>query len=281
MMKYSSMPAVLLCAILLSANPVPAEQSLSEKELRREVQNTVESARLVFGILQRRSGQDIPASQLRDAAGVVIIPDAFLSGVAPRSNQGTGVLLAKSGDQWSLPLIVSLTSGNAGDKVELRELDLLIVIKNESDVRKIIQGRSLSLGGDSSAMAGGEKESKGKKKSAEVIVSAYQSSEARPEFSGVMPKGSSLKLQDLLTMVYYQIDGSVLRGYYQGEGAQEGTDGQGWGMLDGQASQLRNVPYSAIALRQALNRATSPESERQDSQDKPYQHNHRHEVFRF
>jgi SH3 domain-containing YSC84-like protein 1 len=226
------------------------KKNMASSEDRQEAVNTVQMATKVFKNFTGGADESIPASVLQNAAGIVIIPDVIKAGLIAGGRHGTGVLVAKNQNQWSLPVFVSITGGSLGAQIGVESSDLVFVFNKKENLKDILQGSDFTLGADASVTAGytGAK-AKASTKDAEIL--AYQNTNGL--FAGASITGSVLTLSAESTQAYYNLDDEAVRGYYGNEEKmyQHIVDNKGE-QAQGGKKLIQKVPASAENLRKAL-----------------------------
>jgi lipid-binding SYLF domain-containing protein len=228
------------------------KKNMASSEDRQEAVNTVQMATKVFENFTGEADKTIPASVLQNAAGIVIIPDVIKAGLIAGGRHGTGVLVAKNQNQWSLPVFVSITGGSLGAQIGVESSDLVFVFNKKENLKDILQGSDFTLGADASVTAGytGAK-AKASTKDAEIL--AYQNTNGL--FAGASITGSVLTLSEDSTQAYYDLDDEAVRGYYGGQGQDEKVyqhivdKGE---QAEGGKKLIQKIPPSAENLREAL-----------------------------
>jgi lipid-binding SYLF domain-containing protein len=95
---------------------------------------------------QARRG--IPPDTWEHARCVAVVP----AGLAGDGGSARGVMSCRSGDRWSAPLFLRLTSGSAAFQAGPGRTDLVLLLMNESSVGNIL-GRRVSLGSGTEVLA--------------------------------------------------------------------------------------------------------------------------------
>ena len=130
----------------------------------------------------------IPDADWTRARCVAVVPD-FKIGV----EYGKGVMSCRSGDGWSAPVFLQLARGSRGFQAGAEEVDLVMLVMNESGVQKLMRN-NLSLGTDASVAGGsiGRQANAGTDMSTEIL--AY--SRANGGFAGINLSGGVLRSDD-------------------------------------------------------------------------------------
>lgn len=228
---------------------------MASSEDRQEAIATVDAATKVFQGVTDTSGQTIPSAALQNAAGIVIIPEVIKAGLIAGGRHGTGVLLAKNQNEWSLPVFVSITGGSLGAQVGVESSDLILVFNKQENLQEILNGSDFTLGADASAVAGSTGAmAKTSTKDAEILV--YTNTKGL--FAGASVTGSVITLNEDSTTAFYNLDENTVRGYYgdNEEKLFQGIINENNQMKAGK-KLIQTVPQSASNLRDALQQHSS------------------------
>lgn len=113
-----------------------------------ETSRLAESAKIVQEIRA-----DIPAEYWDKAHCVGVIPDLKKAALIFGGEYGKGVMSCRSANGWSAPLFMQLAKGSWGFQAGAEEVDLVLLVMNESGVAKLLKNK-VSLGADASVAAG-------------------------------------------------------------------------------------------------------------------------------
>jgi lipid-binding SYLF domain-containing protein len=86
----------------------------------------------------------IPDTDWNGARCVAVVPNLKRVG-----EYGNGVMSCRSGDGWSAPVFLQLARGSWGFQAGADEIDLVLLVMNESGVQKLLRS-NISLGADAS-----------------------------------------------------------------------------------------------------------------------------------
>lgn len=206
----------------------------------------------------------IPASVMKNAAGIAVIPEWTKAALIAGGSYGSGVLMSKQDNgQWSNPLFVSLTGGSLGAQVGLKSSDLILVFTNRGALEKLAKDEDFTLGVDASVAAGDvDKGTSASLKDAQVLT--YKRSSGL--FAGASLDGSVLQIQRDPTLAYYSLpdSGQEARGYFGKDDARLynqiiGSDGKG-------SMDKAVVPDSAERLKEAVDEFVSSVKDRSDKE---------------
>ena len=208
----------------------------------------VDKASAVLKEAVSRTEGGISSSELKNAAGLMIIPDVVRASFIAGGRHGTGVLITRDQNEWGLPVFASVTGGSLGAQIGVESTDLVMVFQKEENVKQLLEGNELTLGVDASVAAG----SSGKTVQAstsEADVISYQRTEGL--FAGVSLTGSVITLDNESLMAYYNLseEGEEARGYYGKEEMARKIGGFG---KDKDTDLVKNIPQSAKQLQDTL-----------------------------
>ena len=161
----------------------------------------------------------IPASVMKKAVGIAIIPEWTKAALIAGGSYGSGVLSAKQKDgHWSNPLFVSLTGGSLGAQAGLKSSDLILVFTNQGALEQLAKNEDFTLGMEAGVTAGDVDKSKSVDMTDAPILSYEKSSGL---FAGVSLDGAVLKIQRSPTLAYYSLPDNPeeARGYFGKENA--------------------------------------------------------------
>jgi lipid-binding SYLF domain-containing protein len=134
-------------AVSLSLLCLPVLASDKEDDISR-----IDHATQVFHEIQT-APDGIPATVLKDAKCIAIIPGekkfAFIFG----GNYGRGVATCRHGASWSAPMFVAIDGGSVGYQIGGSSTDLIMVFMNDHALQNLMSDK-FKLGGDASVAAG-------------------------------------------------------------------------------------------------------------------------------
>ena len=190
-------------AILLAAAAAWCAAA-SEASAQWREERLVLSAATVLSEVMGNPDSAIPASLLRDAHGLVIVPDMLKGGFVVGVRHGNGVVLMRDErGGWQSPAFVSLTGGSLGWQIGLQATDLILVFRTPKSVRNLLTGK-FTIGADASAAAGPVGRQAAAATDARLGAEIYSYSRSRGLFAGVSVDGSALQIDSVATQSYYQ-----------------------------------------------------------------------------
>ena len=196
---------ILLVAALLSFSAIPAK---ADDPATAEAQELVNKARLSFESLLRDPNMTWFREHLKDAKGILIVPQLLKAAFFVGGSGGSGVLIAhdeKSGE-WSEPAFYTVGSGSFGLQFGAEASEVVLLIMTQRGVEALLTS-TLKLGGDASVAIGPVG---GGVQGATANLSADILSFARSKglFAGISLEGAVVAARDDWNNAYY---GKVVR----------------------------------------------------------------------
>jgi lipid-binding SYLF domain-containing protein len=141
---FAFLVAGLFLASLLSAN----SQAYADKW-----EDLVVESSKVLDEMNSMPETAIPKDMLRKCKAVAIFPSTVSGGFIFGAKYGQGVILYKSGNNWSAPAVFNMGGGSWGLQIGGQATDVILLIMNDRGVDGLLQSK-LTLGGDA-AVSGG------------------------------------------------------------------------------------------------------------------------------
>lgn len=147
----------------------------------------------------------MPRLVMREARGIVIVPNMFKAGFVVGARFGRGLLMVRQPDgSWSNPVFIHLVGGSFGLQAGAQKTDLILVFQTQRGLDRFIKGRDkLTLGVDVGVAAGPA----GKRFEAATDVALKSEilsySNSRGVFAGVSAEGGTLQIDWRANMHYY------------------------------------------------------------------------------
>jgi lipid-binding SYLF domain-containing protein len=135
-----AMQTILCVVLLLVATALPAEAKLKKSQIDR-----LDNAAQIMA--DTGAGIGIRAKCL------AVIPAAKRLAFGFGAEYGKGVLTCRNGDLWSSPVFIQLGRVSFGPQIGGQQSDLVLLIKNEQGVRRLLDDK-LTLGVDGTVAAG-------------------------------------------------------------------------------------------------------------------------------
>jgi SH3 domain-containing YSC84-like protein 1 len=176
----------LIAAFTLTA----AALSAAGSDAPARLQAAADVLKEVMGIPDKAIPQDL----LNKAHCMVIVPGlkkgAFIVGA--KYGKGFVSCRAKSGVGWSAPGSVRVEGGSFGLQAGGSETDVIMIVKNESGMNRLLSTK-FTLGGDASAAAGPVGRSTQAETDAAMTAEILTWSRSRGLFAGVSLSGATLR----------------------------------------------------------------------------------------
>jgi lipid-binding SYLF domain-containing protein len=140
----------------------------------------------------RDTRPSIPQTYWDRARCVAVIPNLKKAALIFGGEYGKGVLSCRGGDAWSAPVFMELAKGSWGFQAGAEEIDVVLLVMNESGVQKLLKNK-VNLGADASVAAGpvGRQGQVGTDVSLTAEILAY--SRAKGLFAGINLSGGVLR----------------------------------------------------------------------------------------
>ncbi|MBJ6799424.1 lipid-binding SYLF domain-containing protein [Geomonas propionica] len=194
-MKTMKLLAAAVAAVLMAVSVSPA---YAGKESTK-IEDCIEVVKAIKAIPE----EGIPPMLLKNAQGVMIIPEVIKVGFVVGGRYGTGVLTVRDEKgNWSDPVFVKIAGGSLGWQIGAESTDLILVFKTKKSVDGVLRGK-YTLGADASVAAGPVG------RSAEGLTDVTLKSEilsysrSRGLFAGVALNGAALMIDDEANGAYY------------------------------------------------------------------------------
>lgn len=153
----------------------------------------VEDAVRVVSEMMKESDKGIPASLMKDCAGIAIIPDVIKAGLVIGGRHGRGVVLIRTKDGgWSDPAFIEITGGSIGWQAGVQSADIILVFRTPRSVENISKGK-FTLGADAGIAAGPLGRTAEASTDAALKAEILSYSRSRGLYAGLTLQGSSLQ----------------------------------------------------------------------------------------
>jgi lipid-binding SYLF domain-containing protein len=215
----------VVTAVLATIVAAPAEVRPGEAERLAKAADVV-----------RESRPMIPEDLWNRARCVAVIPDLKKAAFIFGGEYGKGIMSCRAGESWSAPVFLQLAKGSWGFQVGAEEVDVILLVMNESGAEKMMRNK-VSLGADASVAAGpvGRQGQVGTDATLTAEILSY--SRAKGLFAGI------------------NVSGGVLR---PDRSANEDTYGRGSSPSTILASRSLSAPTEATSFMRALGSGTTP-----------------------
>lgn len=138
----------------------------------------------------------IPQDLLEKAQCVVVVPGLKKGAFIIGGKYGKGFMLCrKAGAGWSAPGSVRVEGGSIGFQIGGSESDVVLLVMNESGVKKLLSSK-FTVGADASAAAGPVGRTSTAETDAQMHAEILTYSRARGLFAGISLDGATLRPDD-------------------------------------------------------------------------------------
>jgi SH3 domain-containing YSC84-like protein 1 len=153
---------------------------------------------------------DIPADYWNRARCIAVVPDLKKAAFIIGGEYGKGVMSCRAGERWSAPVFMQLAKGSWGFQAGAQQIDLVLLVMNESGVQKLLENK-VTLGADASIAAGplGRHGSVGTDIALRAEILSY--SRAQGLFAGIDLSGGVLRPDEDANREVYGPDASPRR----------------------------------------------------------------------
>jgi lipid-binding SYLF domain-containing protein len=134
----------------------------------------------------------IPADYWTRTQCIVVIPNLKKAAFFVGGEYGKGVMSCRAGDEWSAPLFMQLAKGSWGFQAGAQQVDLVLLVMNESGVQKLLQNK-VTLGVDAAVAAGPVGRQAAAATDAQLKAEIISYSRAEGLFAGVDLSGGLLR----------------------------------------------------------------------------------------
>lgn len=174
-----------------------------EAVLKDDETKKIEDAITVLKEINEIAEQRIPPALMKQAEGIVIIPNVIKAGFVIAGNHGKGIAMVKEEDgTWSLPAFVNISGGSVGFQAGVKATDVILIFKRKQTLYEL-QNSDFTLGADASVAAGpvGRTASASTNIKFEAEILSY--SRSRGVFAGVSFEGSVLNVNNKSNETFY------------------------------------------------------------------------------
>ncbi len=180
----------MLFVALVSLTSLGWAQSHLEKSTDR-----LDNAAKVLHEIMGAPDQGIPEEVLDHAKCIAVVPHLLKGGFVFGAENGRGVATCRTAEGWSAPAFFAITGGSWGLQIGIEGIDVVMIIQNDSGMRRLLQSK-FELGADASAAAGpvGRHASADTDWKLNTEILTY--SRAKGAFAGLTLDGASIRRDD-------------------------------------------------------------------------------------
>lgn len=188
-----------LVAMCLSMLLSPAAFAGSTRE---DLQDRIDSAKLVLDQIMRADDRTIPSDILRKATCVAVVPGMVKGAFIVGAQYGQGVVTCRTGHGWSAPVFIRMAGGSFGFQIGGQATDLVLVAVNERGFQDLLKDK-FKIGGDASAAAGPVGRAGTASTDWKMNAELLSYSRAKGLFAGIDLDGTSVSQNREDTEIYY------------------------------------------------------------------------------
>ena len=141
---------------------------------------------------------------------IVVVPGIKKAAFIFGGEYGKGVMSCRAGESWTAPLFMELAKGSWGFQAGAEQVDLVLLVMNESGVEKLLQNK-VNLGADASMAAGPVGRGGALGTDAALTAEILSYSRSRGLFAGLDLSGGVLRPDDEANRAIYGRNASPRR----------------------------------------------------------------------
>jgi SH3 domain-containing YSC84-like protein 1 len=150
----------------------------------------------------------IPRDIFGKARCVMVLPGVKKAAFVVGGEYGRGMMSCRSGERWSPPVFMQLAKGSWGFQAGVQEVDLMLLVMNESGAQKLLNNK-VALGADASVAAGPIGTGGAVATDAVMTAEILSYSRARGLFAGIDLSGGVLRPDEDVNKTVYGPTASV------------------------------------------------------------------------
>jgi len=171
-----------------------------------DAEERLDDAASVMTDIMAAPDKGIPQDLLQRAQCIVIVPGVKKGAFIFGAKYGKGFMLCRrAGAGWSAPAATRVEGGSFGFQIGVSETDVVMLVMNDSGVKKLLQSK-FTLGGDASVAAGPVGRTSSAETDAQLHAELLTYSRARGLFAGVALQGATLRPDDDWNKSLYHAD---------------------------------------------------------------------------
>jgi SH3 domain-containing YSC84-like protein 1 len=156
---------------------------------RRAVIDRLNNSAKVLDEIMGAPDRRIPDEIMKKAKCVAVVPHLIKGGFVFGAEHGKGVATCRTANGWSAPAFIKIAGGSWGTQIGAEAVDLVMVIKSEKGMQKLLSSK-FEIGRDASVAVGpvGRHSSENTDVKLDVLILTY--SRAKGAFVGFTFKGA-------------------------------------------------------------------------------------------
>ena len=169
---------------------------------REDLQDRIDSAKLVLDQIMRANDRTIPIDILKSATCVAVVPSMVKGAFLVGAQYGQGVVTCRTGHGWSAPVFIRMAGGSFGFQIGGQATDLVLVAVNDRGMQDLLRDK-FKIGGDASAAAGPVGRAGTASTDWKMNAELLSYSRAKGLFAGIDLDGTSVSQNREDTEIYY------------------------------------------------------------------------------
>jgi len=159
---------------------------------RRAAVDRLNNSATVLDEIMAAPDRRIPDEIMKKAKCVAVVPHLIKGGFVFGAEHGKGVATCRTAEGWSAPAFIRIAGGSWGTQIGAEAVDLVMVIKSEKGMQKLLSSK-FEIGRDASVAVGpvGRHSSENTDLKLDVLVLTY--SRAKGAFVGFTFKGALVR----------------------------------------------------------------------------------------
>lgn len=162
---------------------------------RRDTVDRLNNAANVLDQIMAAPDRRIADEIMKRAKCVAVVPHLIKGGFVFGAEHGKGVATCRTAKGWSAPAFIRIAGGSWGTQIGAEAVDLVMVIKSEKGMQKLLSSK-FEIGRDASVAVGpvGRHSSESTDLKLDVLILTY--SRAKGAFVGATFKGALVRADD-------------------------------------------------------------------------------------
>lgn len=198
-MKLSTAFSAILTGLLFFSSGVFAQKQSELDTATERAQSAAEVLREVMKIREKSIPEDI----LKDAEAVIVFPGVLKGAFIFGGQGGKGVVVRRLKDGWSAPAFLKMGGGSFGAQIGGEKIDYILVVRNESGLKGILEDK-FEIGGEASVAAGPVGRTAAASTNTTLDAGILTYSRSQGAFIGVSLKGVVISPDDKLNKALYK-----------------------------------------------------------------------------
>ncbi len=185
-----------LCFCLVATGAASAASS------KADLQDRIDSAKLVLDQVLQAKDSTIPKNILEQATCVGVVPGMIKGAFVFGAQYGQGVVTCRTGHGWSAPVFIRMAGGSWGLQIGGQSTDLVLVAVNDRGFQDLLKSK-FKIGADAAAAAGPVGRNGQAATDWKMNAELLSYSRSKGLFAGISLDGTSVSQNKEDTEIYY------------------------------------------------------------------------------